>query len=142
MSGVVHEGEELCFNLNKPVVPPPTNAMCEKITPPGDNTPIIELPFALKVTFSIEHGIAIWPRAINRNEVRHLVSRDDSGKGKLLHPYGAIHSLSKPDRRSSRHGDVGCSLARSLDGNSFCNVDAVCSPGKGSCRERDRIAIL
>jgi len=88
-----------------------------------------------------DRGLATWPRAINRNEVRHLADAA-SGKGKLLHPYGAIDSFSKRERRNTRHGDVGCSLARSLDGKSLCNVDAVCSPREVPRRERDRVAIL
>ena len=43
-----------------------------------------------------DHRLAVRPRTINRNEVRHLASAA-SGKGKLLHPYGAIDSLGKRD---------------------------------------------
>src|SRR4029077_6563702 len=86
------------------------------------------------------HRLSVRPRTINGNEVRHLASAA-SGKGKLLAPYGAIDSLGKRDCRSSRHGDVCCSLARSLDGKSLCNVDADCSPGEVSCWDRDCIAV-
>ena len=87
-----------------------------------------------------DHRLAAWPRAINGNKVRQIRPAI-SGKGKLLHPYGAIDSLSKRDCRISRHGDVGCSLACSLDGKSLCNVDADCSPDEVSCWDRDCIAI-